>query len=259
LLGYFNGNLTQAISSVGNACGNALYHGVIENYFSLKVLLEDVEVKDLDFTSPCMNIGSSLESNLHQQCVHGVGHSLATGYEYDVSKAVKRCDEFQERIDQDRCSDGLFMENNNENVKNGGGSFDDENPYYPCTDVDDKYKFRCYFYQGYYILRLHENSYTQSFKVCEKSPDEKFIGRCIGAISQEMSTAFYYNNHEKIVKMCDEVNPKYQWDCVRNSLGGLTLYNDPDMGNNFCNLVSPDLTEKCINSWKDLIKRHNTI
>jgi len=259
LLGYFDGNLTKAISHVSNACGNALYHGVVEDYLLVQVLLEDIEIEDLDIISPCMSVGTSLESNLHQQCVHGLGHSLANVYDFSILDAIKRCDEFQNKIDQDRCADGLFMENNNENIKTGGGTFDDVDIFYPCYKVDELYKFRCYFYQGYYILRINDYSYEQSFKICEKSPDEKFIARCIGAISTDMTYQKFYNNHEKIVKMCDAVNPKYQWDCVLNSLNALALYIDPDMGKNFCNLVSENLEEKCLKSWKDVLERHATI
>ncbi len=260
LLGYFNGNLTEAISHVGNACGNALYHGVVENYFAIKVLLEDVEIDDLDITSPCMNVGSSIDSNLHQQCVHGLGHSLATVYDFDVSKAVKRCDEFKDPVDQDRCSDGLFMENNNENFNNGGGSYDENDIFYPCNSVDKKYKFRCYFYQGYHILRLNDYSYHQSFKDCEKIPDEeKYVVRCIHAISQDMTLQFFSNDHEKIVEMCEEVNPKYQWECIRVSSNALTIYIDPEIGDDLCHLIQEKLVEKCLVNWEEVIKQHNTV
>jgi hypothetical protein len=260
LLGYFNGNLSEAISHVGNTCGNALYHGVVENYLTLKVLLEDVEIADLDITSPCMNVGSSIDSNLHQQCVHGLGHSLLTVYDFDATEAVKRCDEFEDAIDQDRCSDGLFMENNNENFDNGGGSFDEYDIFYPCNSIDEKYKFRCYFYQGYYILRLNNYSYLDSFKDCEKIPDEeKYTVRCIHAISQGMTVQFFSNDHEKIVQMCEELNPKYQWECIRISSNGLTIYIDPKMGDDLCYLIQKDLEEKCLENWKEVIRQQNTV
>lgn len=260
LLGYFNGNLSEAISHVGNACGNALYHGVVENYLTLKVLLEDAEIDNLDITSPCMNIGSSIDTNLHQQCVHGLGHSLATVYDFNIPKAVKRCDEFTDHIDQDRCSDGLFMENNNENIKHGGGSFDKNNIFFPCDVVDSKYKFRCYFYQGYYILRLNNYNYNQSFEDCEKIPDEeKYIVRCIHAVSQEMAVQFFYNDNEKIIEMCEDVNPKYQLECIMISSNALTIYINPEMGDDLCYLIEEKFKEKCLMNWEEVIRQHNTV
>ncbi len=260
LLGYFKGNLSEAISHVGNACGNALYHGIVENYFSVKVLLEDVEIEDLDVTSPCMNVGSSTESNLHQQCVHGLGHSLAKVYDFDVIEAVKRCDEFENPIDQDRCSDGLFMENNNENFNHGGGSFDEKNIFYPCDVVDEKYKFRCYFYQGYYVLRQNDYSYQQSFENCKDITDgESYVVRCIHAVSQDMAIQFYSNDHAKIVQMCEELDEKYQWECIRISSNALTIYIDPDIGDDLCYLVEKELSEKCLDNWDEVIKQHNTV
>ena len=260
LLGYFNGDLPKAISHVGNACGNALYHGVVENYFSVKVLLEDVEIDDLDVTSPCMNVGSSIDSNLHQQCVHGLGHSLAKVYDFDVFEAVKRCDEFKESIDQDRCSDGLFMENNNENFNNGGGSFDVNDRFYPCNKVDNIYKFRCYFYQGYYLLRLNDYSYEQSFDDCKKIEDgERYVVRCIHAISQDMTVQFFSNDHEKIIQMCEGLDEKYQWECIRISSNALAIYIDPEMGDDLCNLAQENLYQKCLENWEEVIRQHNTV
>jgi len=259
LFGYFKGNMSKAISHVGNVCGNSLYHGVVENYLPNKVLLEDIKVEDLDITSPCMDIGSYKESNLHQQCVHGLGHSIARVYEYNVLEAIKRCNEYQSTIEQDMCADGLFMENNNEIKKTGGGDFDEDDIYYPCNKVAEKYKFRCYFYQGYYIFIQNDYSYIQSFEDCEKIPDEKFIPSCIGAISQATTEQFFYNDHEKIVKMCDEVNPKYQLDCIQMSLNTLTLYFDQEIGDDFCNLFPKDISEECIKNWQFVIAHHNTI
>ena len=260
LLGYFNGNLTKAISHVGNACGNALYHGVVENYFSIKVLLDDVEVEDLDITSPCTNVGSSEDSNLHQQCVHGIGHSLAKVYDFDVFDAIKRCDEFDEPVDQDRCADGIFMENGNEYYYHGGGSFDEDDIFYPCNEIDEKYKFRCYFYQGYHILSLNHHSYNESFEDCKEITDgEQFIVRCIRAVSEDMVYQYFYKDHDKIVEMCKELDPKYQWDCIDISVFTLTLYIDPQMAADFCDLIQEDFEEDCMATRDEIMRQHNTV
>jgi len=259
ILGYFNGDLNEAISHVDSVCGNALYHGVVENIFPVQVQVKGIELEDLDITSPCMNIGSSIDSNRHQQCVHGLGHSLANVYDYDVFKAVKRCEEFERKIDRYRCGDGLFMDHQNHFRKTGEGSFDENDIFYPCNKIDgDEFKRSCYFYQGYHILRINDTLYKPSFEQCKEAPDENFIGSCISAVAQEMTYHHYYTDVEKNNKMCNElVDPQYQKECILASLNAITLYLDSDMGDDYCNSFNEEQTEYCLRHW-EFVKEFNT-
>jgi hypothetical protein len=74
-----------------------------------------------------------------------------------------------------------------------------------------------------------------------------------------MTVQFFSNDHEKIVQMCEELNPKYQWECIRISSNGLTIYIDPKMGDDLCYLIQKDLEEKCLENWKEVIRQQNTV
>jgi len=59
--------------------------------------------------------------------------------------------------------------------------------------------------------------------------------------------------------MCEELNPRYQWECIRASSNALTIYIDPEMGDDLCHLIQEDLVEKCLANWKEVVRQHNTV
>jgi len=249
---YFDGDVSEALSHVDSKCGNSLYHGVIEFSLIDQMNSKNIGRDDVDITSTCKNVGSSTTTNLHIQCVHGLGHAIAKLYENDVFEGIKRCDELEIFEDQDMCYDGLLMENNNEDYFTGGGDYDENDTYYPCSALDEKYKKNCYFYQGYHILRENEESYEPSFEQCINMPDKNYIGKCIGAVSQEMTYHHFYNNLDETVKMCNTVDAKYQIGCILSSLDALTLYIDEDLGYEFCQMVRVDQKDECMNRWESV-------
>ena len=257
LFGYFEGDLVEAISHVNNKCGNSLYHGIVENYLPTKVLLENVNVEDFDITIPCIKLGSTNSSYVGLQCVHGMGHSLAKVYNYDVFKAINRCDEFQTLDEQEMCQDGLFMENAVTQQKKGAGDFDDNDIFYPCNKLDEKYQKKCYIFQGSYILMQNNFSPSESFEQCEKLSIEESIRSCYVGVANHM-TAVYFNSIDKTAAMCKSIDPNYQKDCIKIAVGDITLYIDPELGDDFCKLFPEEQAEYCIEEWMIVQEHHNS-
>jgi hypothetical protein len=249
LFEYFDRDVSEALSHVDSTCGNALYHGIIEYSLIDQMNSKNIDRDDVDITSTCKNIGSSPTTNLHTQCVHGIGHAIAQLYEHDVFEGIKRCDDLELLSEQDMCYDGFFMDNDHENFFTKGGDFDKDDIYYPCNKLDEKYKERCYFFQGYYILRENGKSYEPSLEQCSNLPDEKYIGKCIGAVSQEMTYNHFYSNLGETLKMCNKVMPKYQMDCILPSVDALTLYIDESLGYELCQYLRADQKDICIKRW----------
>jgi len=256
LLGYFKGDLLEALSHANNNCGNALYHGIVENYLPSKVMFENAKIRDLDITTTCMELGSSNNSYVGLNCVHGMGHSLAKVYNYDVFEAVKRCDEFQTVDEQEGCHDGLFMENAVEYSKRSGGNFDENDIFYPCNKLDEKYQKKCYIYQGSIILL--ENNYfpEESFIQCEKIDSEELIKSCYNGASRYMALLYFYSI-ESTATMCKQVNPTYQKVCILATVGTVTLYVDQELGDDYCKLFPEEQSEYCIKEWNTIQEYHN--
>lgn len=257
LFSYFEGDLVKAISHVNNNCGNALYHGVVENYLPRKVSLESINVEDFDITTPCMELGSTNNSYVGLQCVHGMGHSLTKVYNYDVLKAVKRCDEFQILTLQEMCQDGLFMENAVAYYKGKGGDFDENDIFYPCNKLDEKHQKICFIFQGSYILSQNNFNPSKTFEQCDKLSLEVSIRSCYYGVANHM-VLIYFDSIEETAAMCKELNPNYQMDCISVAVGDITLYVDPELSDDFCKLFSEDQLEYCIKEWTRIQERHDS-
>ena len=80
----FDGEVGQALAHIDNTCGNALYHGVLENWLQAQMKAKSQSVEELDIATTCANVGQSPQSNVRMQCFHGIGHALAKVYEHDV-------------------------------------------------------------------------------------------------------------------------------------------------------------------------------
>ena len=252
LFEYFDRDVEKALANTNNKCGNALYHGVLEDSLLGEIRSENTSLEDLDVTSTCINVGDSPDSNVRLQCLHGMGHAIVMAYDYDLFNAIKRCDDFQTFAEQDMCLDGAFMQNHVENFNNGGGVFDKDDIYYPCNVVDEKYQNRCYIYQAYYILKGNNYSYLPTFEDCERIPtsSEKIIGGCFGGVSNYLSVRTYQTDVDGIAKMCSEANLKYQSYCINVAVFALTRYVDTELAEDFCNVLPDDKTESCINEWQ---------
>lgn len=253
----FDRDMTTALFTVDNKCGNALYHGIIENSLTTLVQEENLDVDEIDVTLPCSNMGDSATSHRATECIHGLGHAIHNMYNDDFFEGMKRCDEFATVKDQLSCQDGFFMENHVENFQSGGGEFVDGDKQYPCNQLDAKYQDRCYTYQGYYILKQNNWDAASSFLDCEDAPTEALIKTCVGAVSNYKTSHTYFYDIDGVAKMCSSINPKYQDKCIYNAVFVYVRYIDVDLGDDLCNLLESDKIEWCLGVWKHHIEVYN--
>jgi hypothetical protein len=144
------------------------------------------------------------------------------------------------------------MQNHVENFRSGGGVFDKNDIYYPCNIVDEKYQYRCYVYQSYYILKQNNYAHVPSFEDCENIPSssEKLIGTCIGGVSNYLTVREHFYDIDGIAKMCSDANPKYQDKCINVAVFALVRYVDAELGDDFCNILPDEKIGNCIKEWK---------
>ena len=210
----FTGNLTLSLSNANKSCGGSIYHGVMENYFKTEIFFDNQLPDDLETNSICENMGGYPYSEVQIQCSHGVGHGLAVAYDYDVFSAVKRCDEFENVVNQRFCKNGVFMQNLVENIeRGGGGAFDKEDQLYPCNELSAAYSGECYQYQGTYILFENRLSLDDSFAVCDTIEYETDIRDCYYGIGMNMAVTFY-NKIEQLPQTCNKGKPDFQNSCI---------------------------------------------
>ena len=252
---YFDGNIVAALANTDHRCGNALIHGVVENHLPDQINSQNIALENLDITTVCDEIGGNDKSYLGMQCVHGIGHSLTTVYDFDVIEAVLRCDEFQTKREQTMCSDGVFMENSIEEYNTGGGNFDENNMFYPCNQVVQRYHEKCFVYQGSQILERNNYSPEPAIQVCKVLPsnDERW---CIFGVINHMTIINFYEV-DKTAALCKGMkNLDYQEMCIDLAISNIVLYVDPELGDDFCSEFSHEQKKMCLEDWAETKKIH---
>ncbi len=181
-----------------------------------------------------------------------MGHALAKVYEHDVFQAVPRGEQFANWHEQDMCLDGVFMENHVEVFNGGSGVFSLTDIFYPCNGVPEQYRYRCYVYQSYYILRANNYEYGPVFNDCEQlsSGSEHLIGICIGGVVNYLTVRKFFNNIDGMAVMCAAINPKYQKNCWNLVLFALVCYVDPDLGDDLVSCSRPTNPQPCLEEWR---------
>lgn len=248
----FEGDVNQALVHTDNTCGNGLYHGVLEHSLLVQMKKENRKTEELDITTTCAKVGQSPQSNKRMQCFHGMGHALAKVYNHDIFQAAPRCEQFNNWHEQDMCLDGVFMENHVEIFNGGTGVHSKDDLYYPCNAVAEKFQYRCYVYQAYYLLRANNYEYAPAFKACEHIPagTDHLIGTCIGGVVNYLTVRKFFNDIDGMATMCAAVNPEYQKKCTNLVVFALVRYVDPKLGDDFCQLLPPDQTQPCLQEWQ---------
>jgi len=173
-------NGAKAFQLCSGECHSGCYHGATEAYFQehgTQNLKDDLKVICNDELNPFF---------LHQ-CVHGIGHGLTAWSNYEIHDALRNCDLVETNLGS--CYTGVFMENI------VGGLAEDhktkylsDDPQYPCTIVEDKYKWSCYFYQSARMRQLYNDDFKKVTESCLAAP-EMYRQPCIESMGRDISGA----------------------------------------------------------------------
>ena len=244
LYGY-TGNLKLALGSADKACGGAIYHGVMANYFASEILLEGSSPEDLKTSSICADISGYPYSEVRTQCAHGVGHGLAIAYNYDIFSAIKRCDEFEDNMAQRFCNNGVFMQNTLEFIENGGGGlFDEGDLLFPCNAVEEKYSAYCYQYQPSYILNRKYYSMDEGFAECDKVVSEDDRRNCYYGMGMMISIIFF-KNLDRTISDCKKGDENYQTFCMVGAVYMTANNFRGDRALGFCKVLEDNFKHDC--------------
>lgn len=182
----------KAFMECSAECHSGCYHGATEAFFA------DHGTANLsdNLKTLCSSVTNAFFSH---QCIHGIGHGLMAWADYDIFKALKGCDLLNQR--QDSCWTGVFMENivggltEKEGSTTAGGHYTkylSDNPQYPCSIVDEKYKSSCYFLQTSRMIVLFGGDYAKVAGACLKAPAQ-YQYSCFGSMGRDVGGTFRRN------------------------------------------------------------------
>jgi plastocyanin len=145
-------------------CGGGCYHGTIGSY------AKEVGIKS--FREGLKKF--CLDSELHDQCFHGLGHGIMAWANYELFDALEMCDGLTLSPKyQKECWQGVFMENVTASMAEEGGhrsKYISADVSYPCTIVADKYELTCHQFTSVRIGQLYRNNPARMALECSKVP-----------------------------------------------------------------------------------------
>lgn len=169
----FELNVPITFERGNNFCASGYYHGALESVVTgigKQKIIE--QINDI-----CKPLKEKSAYNLpHYDCVHGLGHGVMSLAEYELYDALIDCDRLTDSWERESCYGGVFMENimtvfNNPEYNNK--FLDSNRPMFPCTDVEEKYKYGCYINQTSYALKTNGNNYSAVFELCAQAGEFK--------------------------------------------------------------------------------------
>jgi len=174
----------EAYTQGDGYCWSGYYHGVLETFLSavgrenlpqeINGICDDVEGKDR-------------YSFDYYNCVHGLGHGVMAITDTELFKSLDYCDLLEGSWEQKSCASGVFMENVIvDNLNHFTKYLKPEEPLYPCTAVEERYKQTCYLMQTSYVLKVNNGDFANTFEWCRKA-ESAHRATCFQSLGRDVS------------------------------------------------------------------------
>lgn len=235
-----------------NFCWSGFYHGVME------AVARDYGKDHINanLTNICANVAATRKySFYHFNCVHGLGHGLMAVNEDELFDVLKLCDKYSDNWEQRSCYGGAFMENIMIAIQMGGESkyLKSDQPMYPCTAVDSRYREECYLMQTSQALRVLNNDYATVFELCSKA--EGYQNVCYQSLGRDAS-GNSTSNIEKTISICmlGAANDARE-NCFVGAVKDFISYHHDDVeAKKLCSALELDLQEVCDSTREEYLK-----
>lgn len=161
-------DIPEAFAHGDDFCGSGYYHGVLQGFTAAAA--RATLLASLD--GVCASVpGKERLSVAYYNCVHGLGHGIMAITGNALFEALRDCDGLTGTVEQDACRNGVFMENLIVDGEHGGHFskyLKPDDPLYPCTAVEQKYKASCFDIQTSYALGAERGDFAKIFALCSQ-------------------------------------------------------------------------------------------
>ena len=192
-------------------------------------------------------------------CYHGSGHALVMHYSYGLYEPLKQCDMLINSERQDACRSGVFMENVNgvnglKTTDEPDNGFRDDNPLAPCSDLDEKYKVRCYENQMPYWLESLNYTLEDLIAVCD-IVEEGYVDECVHSVG---AYSIYPGNQykllganaegdfiDKTIYICNQFPEEHRMRCYAPAIQQNFIYHGIEVVSGFCEKIDAVYRDEC--------------
>lgn len=241
------GTVAGVYAQCDSTCHGGCYHGTLEAFLK--------QNKDQEFAKVCGNPGDYQKPLEFNECLHGMGHAAMFVTEMELRQSLALCDGFSSQDQKERCYSGAFMENSSSSTSNDHQSYylKKDDPFYPCTILEEKYLPLCWQYQSSYFalvsnqdwkkiagmcMQIPQQYQDRCFRTigtnqvgftpalltmkqdCDLMPTEHFKDICVGGVVSSLSYRFV-GQSSRIVEFCALVDPQNRETCYKQMGNGI--------------------------------------
>lgn len=238
---------------------NAFYYGC-QHGFLIYALSQNNSTKDTA-AKICNGDGKIVSEDSVLECYHGIGHGLMMEVNYSVNDAIKECNVLPKQIFRTYCIDGVFMENENAELRNKT-KFSPNNPLAPCDGLETQYQGLCYSNHAVYLLTFFNFSKREAIRVCRNMPLSEASLDCAFSFGRIFGDEEYVYKRkdtrefvESALKDCELFEGQQKEFCFSGALGHMINIDFPHIGKNtivFCSMMNVRWKKECfleIKQW----------
>jgi hypothetical protein len=254
----YNDDIAQTYSHGDQFCWSGYYHGAIEELGNVKGLAYLVA----NSNAICAKIpGKSTHSFYYYNCVHGMGHGFMFVENGNLFAALKDCDSLTDSWDSTSCYGGVFMQNvmneqaPDEESDTAGTTQQSylkaDQPMYPCTAVDEKYKDQCYLMQTSYALQTVNYDFNKVFNICSQV-ESQFRDTCYTSLGRDASGNSISDANKTKSTCLEGPTEEAQKYCVHGAAMDFVSYFHSDVqAKQLCTSLPSNLSDDCLSTVKN--------
>lgn len=234
--------ISEAFAAGDSFCWSGYYHGVMER------MIDKTPSQKLhsEMDNICADIpGKENYTFDYYNCVHGLGHGVYAYYEGELPSALSMCDNLTGRWEQESCYGGVFMQNIIDSTFTHGTGYAAkylraEEPLYPCTEVEKRFKGQCYLGQTSYALTVNGFDFKKVFELC-KGVEQPYRDICNQSMGRDVANQA---GHEKVrtKELCGLApTEEDRKNCIIGAVKEIISYYHSDKeAYEFCEILSSD-------------------
>lgn len=227
-------------------CHSGYLHGAMEAFIA--------EKNGQNLVDQVYNLCQSFETAFGRfECMHGIGHGFLAYEDYDLPLALKLCQNLPDDYSRGSCFGGIFMENimvasGKGAVKGHSTSWVSDDPYFPCSGIDQDHliQFQCYQMQTSRMLQLKSYDFIYIRDKCQGVPKD-MVSVCFTSMGRDLA-GYVLRDPEKIISHCRLALDAYFTDCLRGALNVIIDFwgeNLVDQPQQLCKILNGSEKEYC--------------
>jgi hypothetical protein len=239
-------------------CGSGYYHGVMQALVArigANRILEEADALCSE------ELGERQKYSLyHRDCAHGLGHGFMNVLENELFDSLQVCDSLTDGWEREHCYTGVFRENvqAKDDPSHPSKYLKADQPLYPCTAVETRYKKSCFRRQPMYALWAQGNTFSKVFDLCAQVEDD-FRPACYHGLGR---SAFFQSIEQQVTDVAQADSTRilcmlgegYEAtsNCIAGAVRTFIYYNRGDARDEaFCGSFDADLRAVCRRAAED--------